>query len=602
MLSVAGEPQTHRWSARASRLPIATTACLMSLCAACGRGPPDVPELGPVRAEHPLDATVAPLPDAESADTTMMEVGAEASVDASAEAALEGGTDGAPDADSADTTMMEVGAEASVDASAEAAPEGGTDVAPDASRDASRDVDAPDAFPCVYRTPPAASASVLQFHKNPSRDGVYVDPAFTPTAIPAMQVRFAVPMTGQVYAQPLYVADGQNNRELFVAATEANHVTVVDGCGQPVWDHTYGTPAAYADLPCGNIYPALGITGLRYRRCFAHHLLRRDDTARKWYREPAALHPCRLPRRWIGEDRVAGRRRRFRTRVRFVAPEPARRAAALSRDALRTVRRPLRGLRPVLWLDCRGAVSKPASPHAWRTIGDSPWEAGAPISGGGFWAVGGLSTDGMSLFAVSGNTMDPSDAGQWNAPPTWVGGETVFRLDPGPSFSNASTDSFRPADWQSLDDSDQDLGSASVVPFDVGAAHYLVAMDKRQYLYVLNRDDLGAPPVASINITNCGGGCGVIGAPLVYTTSQGTYIAVPEHDARRDEVLFLHGDPPTFTAPPGVSDLQAGLGVAIATTTDGASNFFIWTASYGSLGAEVGNGNIPLRRRRHVPA
>jgi hypothetical protein len=515
----------------------------LALCLGCGEKIPDAPQLGGYRVEPAFDATVVSMADGASdlPDALPMD----ARVDASDAAAL--------------PTDASVG-------------------------------DAADASSCGYRTPPAAAASVLQYRKNPSRDGVYVDPAFTPAAISAMRTRFTVPLTGQVYAQPLYMADVQNKRELFIAVTEANHVTVVDGCGQQLWDHPFGIPAAAADLPCGGIYPSLGITGTPII----------DATSRTIYFDAMTqtgsgsaglrhlIHAVSID---DGFERDGWPVNVSAVVAGFDPSHQNQRGALLLFQG--TLYVPYGGH----YGDCGQyygwivgvPVSSPTSAQAWRTIASAPWDAGPPISGGGFWAVGGLSTDGTSLFAVSGNTMAPSDASRWNAPDTWVGGETVFRFGPGPSFSGASTDYFCPSNWQSLDDGDEDLGGAGAVPYDVGGSHYLVAMDKMGHVYVLNRNDLSAPPVTTIDIPNCEGGCDVIGAPLVYTTSKGTYVVVPEF-AGVDPVFLLSGDPPVLSPLSDGGLMEFGEGAAIATTTDGASDFYIWNASSDRLSAEVGDG------------
>ena len=105
---------------------------------------------------------------------------------------------------------------------------------------------------------------MVQHHKNASRDGVYVDSALTQARAATMHLdtSFAGTLTGSVYAQPLYVANGPHGAEAFIVATESNHVTAIDGSGHTIWDKIFGTPVT-GGLPCGNIKP-LGITGTPY--------------------------------------------------------------------------------------------------------------------------------------------------------------------------------------------------------------------------------------------------------------------------------------------------------------------------------------------------
>ena len=99
---------------------------------------------------------------------------------------------------------------------------------------------------------------MLQHHRNPSRDGVYVDSKFSTSGAAGIHLdaTFKGNVTGDVYAQPLYVENGPNNAEAFIVATESNHVA--DGTGS-LSNPPFGTPTT-GKTPCGNIDP-LGITG-----------------------------------------------------------------------------------------------------------------------------------------------------------------------------------------------------------------------------------------------------------------------------------------------------------------------------------------------------
>jgi hypothetical protein len=506
--------------------------------------------------------------------------GADASTDATAsDATLSEATTVADSA--GDGTTQEPDATSPSDGGGSLGDTGSFDDAGDGSA-----TDAPaEAASCVYPAVPPSSAAVLQFHKNATRDGVYVDPTFTLAAAKAMRLRLSAPVTGQLYAQPLYVPDGPNGRELFVAATEANHVTGIDACGKQVWDRTYGAPAAFADLPCGNIYPTLGITGTPVI----------DATARVLYFDAMTQ---------TGSGGAG-----LRHLIHAISIDDGSERAGWPVDVSVTVpgfdsshqnqRGALTLLGGVLYVPYGGhfgdcgqyygwilgvPVSNPAALEAWRTIGGNPWDAGPPLSGGAFWAPGGLPTDGTSLFAVSGNTMNPTDAGPWNAPSTWVGGEAVFRLDPGPTFSGNPGDYFYPAAWQSYDDGDSDLGGVNAVLVAAAGVQYLLAIDKVGVAYVLDPSNLGgnAGPLATFMLPSCAaiGGCGVVGSPAVYTTSDGTYVAIPERDAWRTDVVFLAGSPPVPAPfPSKAGSIEADLAAPMVTTPNGSSDYAIWTAA-----------------------
>ena len=64
-------------------------------------------------------------------------------------------------------------------------------------------------------------------------------------------------------------------------------------------------------------------------------------------------------------------------------------------------------------------VANPAAPTAFVTRG----------IGGGIWAPGGLASDGVSVFAATGNTLEKAGAIN-SSPATWGHGNAVLRLSP----------------------------------------------------------------------------------------------------------------------------------------------------------------------------
>src|SRR5438046_3564648 len=70
-----------------------------------------------------------------------------------------------------------------------------------------------------------AQVNVIQEHNNLSRDGVYIDAAFTPSAAAGLMrdLNFNGTVSGNVYAQPLYVEGGLNG-PMIIAVTESNNV------------------------------------------------------------------------------------------------------------------------------------------------------------------------------------------------------------------------------------------------------------------------------------------------------------------------------------------------------------------------------------------
>ena len=87
-----------------------------------------------------------------------------------------------------------------------------------------------------------AQVNVTQEHNNPSRDGVYTDAAFTPSASANLtrDLNFNGSISGNVYAQPLYIEGGPNG-PMIIAVTESNNVYALDATtGLPIWSaHRY---------------------------------------------------------------------------------------------------------------------------------------------------------------------------------------------------------------------------------------------------------------------------------------------------------------------------------------------------------------------------
>src|SRR5256884_1574937 len=107
-----------------------------------------------------------------------------------------------------------------------------------------------------------AQVNVTQEHNNPSRDGVYIDPAFTPSAAANLtrDLNFNGAISGNVYAQPLYIEGGPSG-PMIIAVTESNNVYALNATtGTVIWQRTDIGPPVTSGLPCGNINPA-GITG-----------------------------------------------------------------------------------------------------------------------------------------------------------------------------------------------------------------------------------------------------------------------------------------------------------------------------------------------------
>src|SRR5205809_3513530 len=78
--------------------------------------------------------------------------------------------------------------------------------------------------------PTNAQVNVTQFHNHSSRDGLYIDSAFTQSAAANLtrDLNFDGTIVGNVYAQPLYIENGPGGRAIIIVATESNNVYALD--------------------------------------------------------------------------------------------------------------------------------------------------------------------------------------------------------------------------------------------------------------------------------------------------------------------------------------------------------------------------------------
>jgi PQQ enzyme-like repeat protein len=111
--------------------------------------------------------------------------------------------------------------------------------------------------------PANAQVNVTQYHNHASRDGLYIDSAFTQYAAANLtrDLAFDGTIVGNVFAQPLYIDNGPGGRAMIIAVTESNNVYALDAVnGTIIWQRNVGPPVPANDLECTNLDP-LGITG-----------------------------------------------------------------------------------------------------------------------------------------------------------------------------------------------------------------------------------------------------------------------------------------------------------------------------------------------------
>jgi hypothetical protein len=337
--------------------------------------------------------------------------------------------------------------------------------------------------------PPPFGDSVFERNHHKNRDGWYVQPTFTSTGIGTMKLdaTFAGTIAGQVYAQVLYVdnvALGTGGANSVIAVTQSNQVTALDAVtGAVVWQQALGPNAAHDPSSCSDNIP-LGIQGTPVI----------DPVSRTMFLDAAIgtqpdgsgtimthqLHALSID---DGSERPN-------------FPVDTRGASYQGTTFDPTVQNPraalafLNGTAYVAY----GSFGDCYVYHGW--VLGVPYPAGGPITAyatavanatfeGGIWGPGGIASDGTNLFIASGNAFNAT---------SWVGQESITRLQPGPFFSSQTIDYFAPHDYLALDTQNLDIGGSGPVLMTAKNAtpsNLVAALGKNGYLYLLDQSNLG---------------------------------------------------------------------------------------------------------------
>src|SRR5437867_6722830 len=415
---------------------------------------------------------------------------------------------------------------------------------------------------CGATFPVNAQVNVTQEHNNPSRDGVYIDAAFTPLAASNLtrDLNFDGTIVGNVYAQPLYIEGGPNG-PMIIAVTESNNVYALNATtGTVIWQRNLGTPVSISQLFCGNIDP-IGITGtpvvdLASRSLFLDALI--NGTTKKHFIYSLNVDTGVTNAGWPVDVNATA----TYNAMSFVSLiQEERGALALVNGIVYVSYSGYVG-------DCQNYhgwvvgvdINNPSNVHAWATT----------AVGGGIWGHGGVASDGTNMFVVTGNT--------FNTGGNWMGGEAIIRLQAGPTWTGQPTDYWTPINWLGLDNNDIDLGGVSATVVDVPGAtpsQFVLALGKDSNAYLVNRNNLGGitSNVAAANV----GGINRGTSAVTYRTSQGTYIGF-HNDAGAISAYRINAtNPPTIVI--DLSQSQRGRGSPWVTTTDGTNNMIVWYAA-----------------------
>ena len=405
---------------------------------------------------------------------------------------------------------------------------------------------------------PNALVNVTQHHNHESRDGFYTDSRFTQAAAVGLRrdLGFNGTISGNVYAQPLYVENGATRSAMVIVATESNNVYALDATnGSIIWQRNVGTPIT-SGLPCGNINP-LGITGTPIVDLASRSLFFDAETTPMSGTFKHMIYSLNVDTGAIN----AG------------WPVDVNAAVSGFDSSVQSQRAALGILGNILYVpyggrfgDCGSyhgrligvPINNPGSVMAWATT----------ATGGGVWGIGGVASDGTNPFVATGNT--------FNTGGVWKGGEAVIRFQPGPIFTGSPSDYWAPTNWLSLDNGDVDLGGSGPVLLDVPGAtpsSLVLALGKDGNAYLLDRSNLGgvSVPVASSHVSSSS----IIQAAATYHTSQGTYVVFRASSSTLSAFRINPTNPPTITSVWNVT--QSGVGSPFVTSTDGTNNMVVWS-------------------------
>jgi PQQ enzyme repeat len=413
-----------------------------------------------------------------------------------------------------------------------------------------------------------AQVNVTQFHNHDSRDGLYVDSAFTQSAAAnlARDLNFDGTIVGNVYAQPLYIEGGPGGKAMIIVATESNNVYALDAMdGSIIWERNVGPPVSAGDL-CNPKFDPVGVTGtpvvdLASRALFLDAMTTSDggQTVKHLILslnvDTGDINPG-----WpVDVEATASY-----NGVNFIAEIQQQ--------------RPALGIVGGILYVGYGSMRDACAYHGWlvgvpinNPTSVTAWAAAtaAGTHGGAIWGVGGIASDGKNPFVTTGNT--------WNTGGSWSGGEAVIRFQPGPIFSGSPTDYWAPTNWHDLDNADLELGGCGPLLVDAPGAtpsHLIVALGKDGYAYLLDRDNLGgvSSPIASEHVADAE----IRQAAAAYSTNQATYVAFRASGTTLTAFRITAANPPGIVTAWSVNRGNGGCGSPFVTSTDGTNNTIVW--------------------------
>ena len=285
-------------------------------------------------------------------------------------------------------------------------------------------------------SPLNAQVNVTQFHNHASRDGLYIDSAFTQSAAANLtrDLSFNGAIVGNVYAHPLYIEGGPSG-PMIIAVTGSNNMYALNATtGAVIWQRNVGAPVPAGDLFCTNV-GSMGIIGtpivdLPSRALFLNSMVTPDGgTTIKHYILSLNVDTGAINPGWPVDVGLTA----THNGINFLA------SVQMQRPAL--------GLVGGILYVGYGSMGDCSLYHGWligvpinNPASVTAWTFNA-IGGAGIWSLGGVASDGTNPFVATGNTFNPG---------TWSGGEAVIRFQPGPVFSGNTADYWAPTNGPAL--------------------------------------------------------------------------------------------------------------------------------------------------------
>ena len=376
-----------------------------------------------------------------------------------------------------------------------------------------------------------AQVNVTQKNNNPSRDGLYIDPAFTPgnAANLVRDLSFNGTIVGNVHAQPLYIEGGPNG-PMIIAVTASNNIYALNATtGAVIWQRTDIGPPVTSGLPCGNVSPVgtIGtpVVDLASQSLFFDALI--DGVTKKHFIYSLNVDTGATNPGWPVDVNAT-----------------AMYNGILFSSLVQEDRGALALVNGIVYVPYSGYFGDCGSYHGWVVGVD----INNPVNGvmawattaakGGIWGHSGVASDGTNMFVITGNTTGTGGV--------WGGGEAIIRLQAGPFWSGMPTDYWAPTNWFNLDNGDTDLGGVSAMLIDVPGANpsqLVLATGKDSNAYLLNRNNLGGitAPVAQLSV-----GFSISANHRLLTARPGNLFCFPSRSNQLKAYKITATSPPTI--------------------------------------------------------